>query len=54
MKKSEEDIIVNIKHINYIKFISIDTMRALNRMRVGEEEEVANLVDFLSETTTRE
>ena len=31
----------------------IDTVKALNHVRVGEEQEITNLVDYLSSTTVR-
>ncbi len=34
--------------------IYIDTLKALNKVRVGEEEEISNLMDYLNNTTIRE
>ena len=30
------------------------TLRALNKVRIGEEEEIGNLVDYLANTTVKE
>ena len=32
----------------------IVTLKALNRVRVGEEEEITNLIDYLTNTTVRQ
>jgi hypothetical protein len=32
----------------------IETLRAINRVRIGEEEEITNLVDYLTNSTVRD
>ena len=48
---SAEDIIVTT--FTFILLI-IEQLRAINRVRIGEENEVLNLVDYLTNTTVRE
>ena len=50
--KKEEDIIVSF--MNFHKFNSLEQLKAINRVRIGEENEVLNLVDYLTNTTVRE
>ena len=47
----EGDIIVNL--FSLIIFI-VEQLKAINRVRIGEENEVTNLIDYLTNSTVRE
>ena len=42
------------KNILNFYLIIIEQLRAINRVRIGEENEVLNLVEYLTNTTVRE
>ena len=52
MLTSAGDIIVTT--ITLFILLIIEQLRAINRVRIGEENEVLNLVDYLTNTTVRE
>ena len=42
-------------HRNHPSFNNIiETIKAMNRVRIGEEEDISNLIDYLTNTTSRE
>ena len=45
-----EDTNVGLYHINNF----LVQLKAINRVRIGEENEVTNLIDYLTNTTVRE
>ena len=51
MLMKEGDIIVNL--FSLIIFI-VEQLKAINRVRIGEENEVTNLIDYLTNSTVRE
>ena len=48
----EEDTIVS--HIKLIHSLIIEQLVAINRVRIGDEQEVTNLIDYLTNSTVRE
>ena len=48
--KRGEDITVRI----FLLMSLIEQLKAINRVRIGEENEVTNLIDYLTNTTVRE
>ena len=52
MLMSAGDIIVT--NITLCILLIIEQLRAINRVRIGEENEVLNLVEYLTNTTVRE
>ena len=48
--RKERDTIVIIILFNYFT----EQLKAINRVRIGEENEVTNLIDYLTNTTVRE
>ena len=52
MPTSAGDIIVT--SITLFILLTIEQLRAINRVRIGEENEVLNLVEYLTNTTVRE
>ena len=51
MPMKEGDIIVTL--FSLIIFIA-EQLKAINRVRIGEENEVTNLIDYLTNSTVRE
>ena len=37
-----------------LELLSIEQLKAINRIRVGEEHEITNLVDYLTHASVRE
>ena len=50
MLMREEDTIVR----QTLTLTSLEQLKAINRVRIGEENEVTNLIEYLTNTTVRE
>lgn len=50
MQMKEEDITVS----NILIIRSLDQLKAINRVRIGEEQEITNLLDYLTNASVRE
>ena len=52
MPMREEDITVIFCLI--ILHLNVEQLKAINRVRIGEEHEVTNLIDYLTNSSVRE
>ena len=50
-RKKEGDTIVTIL---FVHLILIEQLRGINKLRIGEEQEVSNLIEYLTNASVRE